>query len=130
MGKDARNPEDLDLPSEVVEKFEELVVLLSAHGFGAEGPPIDTSFAEIEAFGHSAGRMVARAVDQRLAQQHGKHFAGENPCPSCGQLPDAPREPKERRLQTEDGDIRLEEPSCYCSVCNRAFFPSADVAAT
>jgi hypothetical protein len=130
MGKDARNPEDLDLSSEVAERFEELVTLLSAHGFGAEGPPIDTSFAEIEAFGHSAGRMVARAIDKRLTQQHGKHFEGESPCSACGQLPEKPAQQKERPLQTEDGDIRLEEPACYCSVCNRSFFPSADDTAT
>jgi hypothetical protein len=125
MGTEAGNPEDLDLPPAVAEKFQELVALLSAEGFGAEGPPIDTTFSEIEAFGHSAGRMVARAVDQRLAEQHAEHFEENNSCPGCGQLPEEPTQQKERPLQTEDGNIRLEEPACHCSVCDRDFFPSA-----
>jgi hypothetical protein len=130
MGKEARNKEDLDLSPEVEEKFDELVALLSSQGFGPEGPPLDTTFAEIEAFGHSAGRMVARAIDKHLAEQHGEHFEGENPCPGCGQLPEEPTQHKERPLQTDDGDIRLKEPTCHCSVCNRSFFPSAHNAAT
>lgn len=130
MGKDARNPEDLDLSPEVAEKFQELVALLSAHGFGPEGPPVDTTFAEIESFGHTAGRMVARAIDKQLTEQHSKHFDEDTPCPGCGQLPEEPVDQQERSLQTEDGDIALQEPVSFCSVCNRAFFPSAHSIAT
>lgn len=124
MGTEARNPEDLELPAEVREKMEELVALLSAAGFG-DRPRINTTFAEIEAYGHTAGRMVARAVDKHLAEQHAEHFKENNPCPGCGQLPEEPTQQKERPLQTTDGNIRLEEPACHCSVCDRDFFPSA-----
>jgi hypothetical protein len=130
MSKEARNPQDLDLPPEVADKFDELVALLSAHRYGADGPPLDTPFAEIESYGHSAGQMVARSIDKRLAEQHGRHFEAENSCPACDQVPEEPTQKKERPLQTEDGDIRLEEPACHCPVCKRSFFPSTDSAAT
>jgi DNA repair exonuclease SbcCD ATPase subunit len=84
MGTEARN-EDLDLTAEEKEKFSELVALLAKHGFGAAGPPRETSFAQMERFGHQAGQMLARAIDARLAGQHAAHFAGEEPCPTCGE---------------------------------------------
>jgi len=71
MSKEARNLEDLDLSPAVREKFEELVALLSAHGFGPDGPPKDTTFVQKEAFGHQAGRIARFATElfspQRLA---------------------------------------------------------------
>ena len=82
MGKDAQN-EDLDLTAEAKVKFEELVALLARMGFG-DGPPRDTTFAAIERFGHRAGRMMARAIDAKLVEQHTVHFQEEQPCPSCG----------------------------------------------
>ena len=125
MGKEARNKEDLDLAPEVREKFEELVTLLSAHGFGSDGPPIDTTFAKIEAFGHQAGRMVARAVDEQLSDQHSEHFHNSKQCPTCPADSVNPMQRKERPLQTVDGDVALDEPAFHCPDCNRDFFPSA-----
>ena len=93
------------------------------NGFGAAGPPRETTFAQIEKFGHQAGRMVARAIDARLTEQHAAHFAGEEPCPACGEK----HPPKESRhdlgLQTEDGGVRLREPAFHCPLCERDFFP-------
>ncbi len=68
MIKDARN-EDLDLNPEQKENFDELVALLASSGFGEDGPPLETTFSQIEHFGHQTGRMVARAIDRLLAQQ-------------------------------------------------------------
>jgi len=123
MSKDARN-EDLQLTAEEKDKFGELVALLARHGFGAEGPPRETSFAQIERFGHQAGRMVARAIDARLAEQHAAHFAGAEPCPACGEkhLPKA--SPHDCKLQTDDGKVPLREPAFRCPPCERDFFPS------
>ena len=84
MSNDAQN-DDLALTADEKEKFGELVALLARHGFGAAGPPRETTFAQIERFGHQAGQMVARAIDARLAEQHVAHFAGEQPCPTCGE---------------------------------------------
>ena len=123
MSKDARK-EDLDLTAVEKEKFNELVVLLAKLGFGEEGPPRETTFAQIEKFGHQAGQMVARAIDARLAEQHAAQFAGEESCPSCGEK----HLPKESRhdlgLQTDDGEVRLREPAFHCPPCERDFFPS------
>ena len=128
MSKDARN-EDLELTAEEKGKFSELVALLSRHGFGAAGPARETTFAQIERFGHQAGRMLARAIDARLAEQHAAHFSGEESCPRCGEK----HLPKEDRhdwgLQTEDGEVRLREPAFHCPPCEREFFPSTHPAA-
>jgi hypothetical protein len=125
MGKDARN-ENLDLSFGEREQFDGLVSLLAKLGFGEQGPPRDTTFAEIEKFGHQAGRMVARAVDARLAEQHAEHFAGEEPCPACNEKRPTEQSPHELPLQTSDGEVTLHEPTCRCPTCRRDFFPSAD----
>jgi len=37
------------------QKFDELVVLLAEEKYRPSGPPIDTTFAEMEQFGHQTG---------------------------------------------------------------------------
>ena len=128
MSKDARN-EDLDLTPEVKEKFSELVAMLAQHEFGEGGPARETTFAEIERFGHRAGRMVARAVDARLAQQHAGHFAQEEPCPKCGEKHSPYSQPHGLPLQTDDGEVTLREPAFRCLPCGRDFFPATHPAA-
>jgi hypothetical protein len=123
MGKDARN-EDLELTAEEKEKFAELVALLAKRGFGEAGPPRETTFAEIERFGHQAGRMVARAIDARLVEQHAAHFAGAEPCPTCREKHLPKESPHALELQTEDGTVRLREPAFQCPPCERDFFPA------
>jgi len=123
MSKDARN-KDLEMTAEETEKFSELVALLAMHGFGAAGPPRETTFAQIEQFGHQAGRMVARAIDARLAEQHATHFAGEEPCPTCCEKYPPKENPHDLGLQTDDGEVELREPAFRCPPCERDFFPS------
>jgi hypothetical protein len=125
MGTDARN-EDLDLSPAAREQFDTVVALLAREGFGEDGPPRETTFAEIEQFGHQAGRMMARAIDACLAQQHALHFAGEQPCPTCGENCPPEESPHELPLQTVDGPVTLHEPTCNCPACRRDFFPGAD----
>ena len=62
MGKDAQK--SVELTDEAKREFSKCVIALAACGFGEDGPPVDTTFAEIEGFGHEVGRMVARAVDE------------------------------------------------------------------
>jgi len=124
MSKDAGD-EDLELTAEEQEKFSELVALLARHGFGAAGPPRETTFAQIERFGHQAGRMLARAIDARLAERHATHFAGEEPCPACGEKHRPQGSPHDWGLQTDDGEVRLREPAFHCPPCERDFFPAA-----
>jgi hypothetical protein len=100
------------------------VALLAQLGFGDDGPLRETTLAEIEQFGHRAGRNVARAIDAQLAQQHGTHFAGEESCPTCGEKQPPKESPHDLELQTEDGEVMLHEPAFRCPPCEREFLPS------
>ena len=110
---------------EVQKKFDECVAALTAMRYGPDGPPEDTTFAEIEEFGHEVGRMLGRAVDQQLTSQHAEQFEKTAVCPTCQTLCDPKPSPSERELQTCDGPVPITEPACHCSVCHRDFFPSA-----
>ena len=123
MSKEAQKAVVLD--DEVQKKFDECVAALTAARYGPEGPPEDTTFAEIEEYGHEVGRMLGRAVDQRLTRQHAQQFQKAAACPTCQSLCEPEPSPAERELQTSDGSVPLAEPVCHCSVCNRDFFPSA-----
>lgn len=126
MGKDSqREIERSSLSAATQQKFDELVALLSTERFGSDGPPKDTTFAEIEQFGHEAGRLLGRAVDAHLTAQHGEHFQGEAPCPTCETMCTFKEHPAVRKYQTTDGTIPLSEPVCHCPACQRDFFPSA-----
>jgi hypothetical protein len=108
------------------QKFEELVALLAEERYGPDGPPIDTTFAEIEQFGHQAGRMLGRSLDKHLTGRHAEHFQ-EGSCPTCGASGESDvAEKKTRPLQTLDGTIPLAEPALHCPTCGRDFFPSAE----
>jgi hypothetical protein len=98
---------------------------LTAMRFGAEGPPENTTFAEIEEFGHEVGRMLGRAVDQQLTRQHAEQFLHASPCPTCQTVCHPKPTLAERKVQTSDGVVPVHEPVCHCPICNRDFFPSA-----
>ena len=128
MGMDSQNEmEKSMLSAEARQKFDELVALLAEERYGRNGPPIDTTFAEIELFGHQAGRMLGRSLDEHLTHQHAEHFQ-EASCPTCGASgeSDVAENKKTRPLQTHDGKIPLAELVFHCPRCNRDFFPSAD----
>lgn len=124
MSKDAQDK--VVLTEDARRKLEECVAALTACGFGKDGPPLETTFAEIEEFGHEVGRLLARSVEQSLASQHAEHFRGESNCPGCGHRCDISEDPETRVVQTTDGNVPIQEPICHCPVCNRDFFPSAD----
>jgi hypothetical protein len=126
MGMDSRNEmEQSMLSPQARQKFEELVALLAEEQYGPDGPPLNTTFAEIEQFGHQAGRMLGRSLDEHLTHRHAEHFQ-EASCPTCGASGESEAaEKKTRPLQTEDGKIRLAEAVFCCPRCHRDFFPSA-----
>ncbi len=128
MGMDSQNEMDKSmLSTEARRKFDELVALLAQEKYGPGPPPIDTTFAEIEDFGHQAGQMLGRSLDEHLTLEHAEHFQ-EATCPICAAFgeSDAADNKKTRPLQTQDGKISLAEPAFHCPKCDRAFFPSAD----
>ena len=125
MGKDARN-EDVTLSPATKTSFDLLVKELAVEEFG-ERPAFETTFAEIENFGHRIGRMPARAVDKEVTTNHASHFQEEQPCSTCGRS-HPPDGPHELPLATQGGEVTLEEPAFRCSPCERDFFPSAGAA--
>ena len=124
MSKEALN-EDLSLSAEASKKYDELVALLAAEKYGPEGPSLETTFAEIEQYGHHVGRMVARGVDAHLTARQSGRLETEQVCPTCQTRCEETSKRKQRPLQTVDGDVPLSEPTFHCPVCNRDFFPSA-----
>lgn len=123
MSKDARNRPVLT--EDAKKKFEECVAAFASCGFGEGGPSVETTFVEIEEFGHEVGQMMARAIDERLMTQHASKFQGTAACPAC-QTDCSPKPvPTKRELKTTDGDVPIEEPVCRCPACDRDFFPSA-----
>jgi hypothetical protein len=123
MSKEA--PTAVVLDHEAQKKFDECVAALTVLRYGPQGPPKDTTFAGIEAFGHEVGRMLGRAVDEQLASRHAEQFQQTATCPNCQTVCEPKPTPLERQIQTTDGLVPIHEPVCRCSVCNRDFFPSA-----
>ena len=123
MSKDARN--QIYLTDVAKKKLQEFVAEAAACEFGVDGPPVETTFAEMEEFGHQIGRLVGCAIDERLADQHAMHFQEPAPCPSCQTICTPKEELPERELQTKDGQVPIREPVCRCPACHRDFFPSA-----
>ena len=129
MGKDSHDEmEKSMLSAEARQKFDELVALLAEERYGPNGPPVDTTFAEMEQFGHQAGRMLGRSLDEHLAEQQGGEHFQEASCPRCGVCgeSDAVENKQTRPLQTLDGKISLAETAFHCPTCDRDFFPSAE----
>jgi hypothetical protein len=126
MGMDSRNEMERSMLSpQARQKFDELVALLAEERYGPDGPPINTTFAEMEQFGHQAGRMLGRSLDEHLAGQHADHFQQAS-CPTCGAEPESEEaQTKARPLETLDGKMPLAEPAFHCPKCDRDFFPSA-----
>jgi len=124
MGKEAQSA--VVSEEEVQKKLDEYVAAVSAMRYGSDGPPKDTTFAEIEQFGHEVGRTVGRAVDQQLTRRHGEQFEHASACPTCQTMCEPKPTLAEREVQTSDGRVCLAEPVFHCSVCHRDFFPSAD----
>ncbi len=108
----------------VLAKMAELSQLIGQEKFGDEGPPVETTWAEIEDIGHEIGRLTATEVEQDIQRQHAQKFDHRHACPGCGRH----CEPgvKHRALETREGPAELSEPVCYCNACERSFFPRAD----
>ncbi len=100
------------LSPEAQQKFDELVAILAAEKHGPSGPPKGMGFAEFELFGHQAGRMLGRAIDEHLTAQHVEYFQ-ETPCPACGAVGKSKETSKTRSLQTTDGEIPLTEAAFH-----------------
>jgi hypothetical protein len=103
--------------------------------YGPHGPPLGTSFENLERTALLLGRVVQKHfLDLALARQ-ATAFAPVKPdpsspsrpallCPSCGR-DGLPRDPEPRILHSRAGEAEWLEPQLYCPKCRKAFFPQS-----
>ncbi len=80
-------------------------------------------YTVIEGRAHRLGRQLSREIQQRQMRELTADQATTCKCPTCGRR--CAVRPKERTVQTVDGDSQLTEGLCYCAGCRRSFFPAA-----
>lgn len=80
-------------------------------------------YSVIERRAHKIGKQLSREIQQRQMRELTADQPTACKCPTCGRRCEA--RPKERTVQTVDGDSQLTEGACYCAGCRRSFFPTA-----
>lgn len=124
MSQATQNEGQSVLDRQVREKFTELASMLSAQKYGADGPPKDLTFREIEQAGYEAAQLIAAQFETTVTTQHQQHFSGTQPCPGCHADCDA-LDLAQRQILTRLGPVDLSEIKFHCNACRRSFFPSA-----
>ena len=124
MFKEEQNVAPASISQQIQEKLAELAELVSIEQYGADGPPKELTFRDIERVGYQVGQLAAQKFESAATQQHQQHFDNDQLCPQCGTLCH-PQKPVERQLQTRLGPVRLSEIPFHCNACRRSFFPSA-----
>lgn len=110
-------------------KMQEVAALVLREHFGAEGPPKDMTFREIEELGFRVAQLAAREVQEAATEQHQAHYHDPQDCPQCGRKCQ-PKDPVERKLLTRLGPVRIAEIEFHCDACRRSFFPSTSNSTT
>ena len=90
--------------------------------YGPSGPPLGTSFVELEEVAVQLGQAITRELLNRSLARQAESTA-ETVCPTCRSESTA-REPEPRTLTTRAGPVDWEEPRRHCPRCRRSFFPS------
>lgn len=79
--------------------------------------------SDIERSVRAAGQRVMKDFTQDLVDAEAKGDGGQRyVCPRCGEQARGKGQ-KERRLETETGEVRLKRSYCYCPRCKEGFFP-------
>jgi hypothetical protein len=110
------------LPAECQKLVDQMAgqVLDLTYGQGCS-PAEGARFEEVEEAGVLVGDALARAVMQQAMRRQATTVPAER-C-GCG-TPLEPRDSEPRTLSTRRGEIGWNEPSGYCPLHRRAFFPS------
>lgn len=114
----------LTVSQQIQQKLSELAELVSLEQYGADGPPKELTFRQIENVGYEVGKLAASKFESLATEKHAKHFEELQPCPGCGCQCEA-GDPSERKLLTRLGPVNLAEIEFHCNACRRSFFPSA-----
>lgn len=104
----------------------QLAETFSAEVYGPEGPELDTDIDQIEETAVLAARAAFDAVIAEALRLQNQKLPHRIPCPKC-QKPSEPRFER-RSIQGRMGSANIQEPVCFCSACDRDFFPSAGIA--
>ena len=96
---------------------------LSRRAFGERGPDLKVTLADLEQFLRPMIEAMAGGFLAVSAQEQTQRLAESLPCPTCGRA--CSRAEHRRTLRGEQGAFSWSEPKCYCSYCERSFFPSA-----
>jgi hypothetical protein len=79
--------------------------------------------SDIERSVRAAGQRVMKDFTQELVDAEAEGEGGQRyVCPRCGEQVRGKGQ-KERRLETETGEVRLKRSYCCCSRCREGFFP-------
>jgi len=91
--------------------------------YGPDGPPLGTSFADLEQLASQLGKTIAQEL---LTRSLDRQSAGamDPGCPTCGRA-GASAEPEPRVVETDFGEVLWNEPRCTCTRCRRSFFPQS-----
>lgn len=97
--------------------------------FGPDGPPIGTSFAELERITLAVSDEGRKRLLELLLIRQAEAMHRELPenlrhCPLCGRVT-VTRDPEPRRLQSCAAIVEWQEPHRYCGRCRKAFFPQS-----
>ena len=93
--------------------------------YGPAGPPLGTSFVDLEEVAVQLGRAISRELLNRSLARQAESTA-EMACPTCPtcQSESTASEPEPRTLTTRAGPVDWDEPRRHCPRCRRSFFPS------
>jgi uncharacterized protein with PIN domain len=87
------------------------------------GTKDELMLSDIEGFVRTAGQRVMRDFTQELVDAEVQGEEGQRyVCPRCGEQARGKGQ-KERRLETETGEVQLKRSYCYCPQCREGFFP-------
>lgn len=79
-------------------------------------------YSQIEGRAHELGKRLSRQVQQRQMSELAASQAATARCPGCGTL--VRLQPRQRAVQSVDGEATLPELVGDCPRCRKSFFPA------
>jgi hypothetical protein len=97
--------------------------------FGPQGPPVGTSFAQLEGIALTIARQGRKQLLDLLLARQADALHRDLPeelrrCPSCAR-PTTAADPEPRLLHSRAATVEWLEPQRYCGRCRKAFFPQS-----
>jgi hypothetical protein len=94
------------------------------------GTDEELMLSDIERSVRAAGQRVMKDLTQDLVDAEAEGDGGQRyVCPRCGEQARGKGQ-KERRLETETGEVKLKRSYCYCPRCREGFFPPGPTVGT